>query len=147
LFHSPANASQTRLKVLEPWPRGIRPDRRTIVRQIKHAAKSRIRAGREIKQSLKEIAHFAQEGPSKQWQRALDSDERLLNRVADLFAAVEKLDITYLELYRTPQLRAKAIEILEEVRGRIDSTLRQARDAEKRWKKEWKESEHASLEA
>jgi ParB family chromosome partitioning protein len=125
-----------------------RPEqRRTIVQQIKHAAKSRIKAGREIKQSLKEIAHFAREGPSKQWQRALDSDERLLNRVADLFAAVEKLDITYLELYRTPQLRAKAIEILEEVRSRIDSTLRQARAAEKRWNKEWKESEHASLEA
>ncbi len=125
-----------------------RPEqRRTIVRQIKHAAKSRVKAGREIKQSLKEAAHYAQEGPSKQWQRALDSDERLLNRVADLFAAVEKLDITYLELFRTPQLRAKAIEVLDEVRAKIDTTLRQAQEAEKRWKREWEETEQASHEA
>jgi ParB/RepB/Spo0J family partition protein len=125
-----------------------RPEqRRTIVRQIKHAAKSRIKAGREIKQSLKEAAHYAQEGPSKQWQRSLDSDERLLNRVADLYTAVEQLDITYLELFRTPQLRAKAIEVLAEVKGKIDTTLRQARDAEKRWKKEWEESKQAPREA
>lgn len=125
-----------------------RPEqRRTIVRQIKHAAKSRIKAGREIKQSLKEAAHYAQEGPSKQWQRSLDSDERLLNRVADLYAAVEQLDITYLELFRTPQLRTKAIEVLEEVKGKIDTALRQARDAEKRWKREWEESEQAPREA
>jgi len=124
-----------------------RPEQRqTIVRQIKHAAKSRIKAGREIKQSLREAAHYAQEGLSKQWQRSLDSDERLLNRVADLYAAVEQLDLTYLELFRTPQLRAKAIEVLEEVRDKIDTTLRQARDAEKRWKKELEESEQASRE-
>jgi ParB family chromosome partitioning protein len=125
-----------------------RPEqRRTIVQQVKHAAKTRVNAGRGVKQSLREAQRYAAEGPSKQWQLALGSDERLLNRVADLLATVEKLDITYLELFRTPQLRTRAIEVLEAVRNQIDNTLRQAYGAEKRWKKEWEEAARESREA
>ncbi len=124
-----------------------RPEqRRTIVRHIKQAAKSRAKAGREIQQSLREAQHYAQEGPSLEWRRSLDADERLLNRVADLFADVEKLDITYLELFRTPQARAKAIEVLQRVRDRLDNTLDQARDAEKRWRQEWEEARRSTGE-
>ncbi len=113
--------------------------RSEIFEQVKRATKAKVKARREVEQTLRESDRYAREGPNLGWRRVLNADERLLNRVVDLRASIEKFDMTYLELFQTFDHRLKAIRILEAVRDNIERTLALARKAEPRWRKEWTE--------
>lgn len=125
------------LEEIAPVIRAAPPERRPeIVRQIERAAETKVRAQREVEQTIRESRRYAEEGPSKAWEKALGADQRLLNRVSDFLATAERLDITFLELFATPDMRGQAVEMLERVRSRIDATLSAARRAEGRWDRE-----------
>ena len=122
--------------IIRAAPKERRPE---IFEQVKRATKVKVRARREVEQTLRESDRYAKEGPRLGWRRMLSSDERLLNRAVDLRAGIEKFDMTYLELFQTPDQRMRAVKILAAIRDNIDHTLTLARKAEPRWRKEWTE--------
>jgi ParB/RepB/Spo0J family partition protein len=126
------------LQEIIPVIRGAPADRRDeIVSQVKKAAKT----GRLVRQEAKKAAErYAVKGPKDEWQRLLNKDETLLNRVADLLSGVEKIaDITFLELFETHDARMRALRVLKTARDRLDSTIGKAERATNRWKAEWQE--------
>ncbi|MBN1677879.1 MAG: ParB/RepB/Spo0J family partition protein [Candidatus Thermoplasmatota archaeon] len=122
--------------IVRAAPKERRPD---ILEQVRRATKVKVKARRELEQTLRESDRYAREGPKLEWRRMLSADERLFNRVVELRAGIEKFDMTYLELFQTLDQRLKAVKILEAVRDNIDRTLTLARKAEPRWRKEWTE--------
>jgi hypothetical protein len=122
--------------IMRAAPKERRPE---IFEQVKRATKAKVKARREVEQTLRESDRYAKEGPKLEWRRMLSADERLFNRVVDLRAGIEKFDMTYLELFQTLDLKLRAVRILETTRDNIDRTLTLARKAEPRWRKEWTE--------
>ena len=122
--------------IVRAAPKEARPQ---ILQQVKRATKVKVRARREIEQTLRESDRYAKEGAKKEWRRILSADERLFNRLVELRAEIERFDMTYLELYQTHDQRLKAVRILKDVRDNIDRTLTLAKKSEPRWRKEWTE--------
>jgi ParB/RepB/Spo0J family partition protein len=119
--------------------RGAPKERRAdVVRSITTTAETRVRARREVAETIEQSERQLKESPDrKEFQRLLVADQRLLNRVADLVSMSKKLDFTFLELIQTPDARSQAVEMLEEAREQIDRAIAQARKAEARWRKEF----------
>jgi ParB/RepB/Spo0J family partition protein len=116
--------------------------RAEIAKGLVHEAETGKKLSKIGFEMAKEDAKDYAEGKSHTYlEIVLNHDQRLLNRMADLYSWVRKCDISYLEGFDTPMARGRALEVLETTHTILGDTLRQARaaDARKRWEAEWKE--------
>ena len=114
----------------------------TIAKKLRaEAKKSKEMSKLGWKVAKDEAKEYAKTGAMDRLQILLGREERLLNRVADIYSRVGRFDLTYLEQFETPIARERAIQVLEESRNILDDTIRRARMAQtqKRWSQEWEE--------